>query len=517
MRSCYTAIMTVAAALPMYFKKNDDAPKKRRKRKTIGHHIRTVKGASSALRERVTQELYKRNTELAVRNKTLALLRKLDEVSLSSEKTEEMAQKMVEAIAQELEYEVVSIAMVNEKKITRHCVAVSSNNDVLAKALLKVCPTLEEISLVDTPDALRVIKTGEQAYSDDFNGVYQKTLVQVVENIEKEINIAVPIHSLITPLKFGKHMLGILTLSTSRSFKDSSQYEHESLSGIVGLVSLALYKAKLYADLQRTSAELTDANTQLTNLDKAKSEFLSIASHQLYTPLTALRGYISMLKEGDYGAVVEDQKPILDILEKSSSRLIELIKNLLDISRIESGRLELNLESVDLVEMARSLVEDLLPNAMTKKLQLEFHEPKEPVAHAVVDAQRIRQVMLNFVDNAIKYTSQGRVDVYIEQIDSKLKFSVVDTGNGLETNDIDQLFHKFIRVGGAARFHTEGTGIGLYVAKQIVREHRGEVFAFSNGIKKGSTFSMEVPIEGSPTSLKVGEKASVVIKAADAK
>ena len=154
---------------------------------------------------------------------------------------------------------------------------------------------------------------------------------------------------------------------------------------------------------------------------------------------------------------------------------------------------------------------------MTKKLQLEFHEPKEPVAHAVVDAQRIRQVMLNFVDNAIKYTSQGRVDVYIEQIDSKLKFSVVDTGNGLETNDIDQLFHKFIRVGGAARFHTEGTGLGLYVAKQIVREHRGEVFAFSNGIKKGSTFSMEVPIEGSPTSLKVGEKASVVIKAADAK
>ena len=272
----------------------------------------------------------------------------------------------------------------------------------------------------------------------------------------------------------------------------------------------------MYEDLQKTSAELQTANLQLKNLDKAKSEFLSIASHQLYTPLTALRGYISMLKEGDYGAVVDEQKPILDILDKSATRLIELIKNLLDISRIESGRLELNLESTDLVEMAKTLVADLLPNAMNKKLELTFHEPKDPLPHAVVDAQRIRQVMLNFVDNSIKYTPQGKVEVFIVQEGDNIKFSVSDTGNGLETNDIDQLFHKFIRVGGAARFHTEGTGLGLYVAKQIVHEHHGEVFAHSEGLKKGSTFSMEIPIEGSAKSLKVGEKASVVIKAANA-
>lgn len=223
-----------------------------------------------------------------------------------------------------------------------------------------------------------------------------------------------------------------------------------------------------------------------------------------------------MLEEGDYGQVSPDQKPVLDILDKSATRLIDLIKNLLDISRIESGRLELNLQSVDLVQMAESLVADLLPNAITKKLELEFHKPEGEIAHVVVDTQRIRQVMLNFVDNAIKYTPAGKVDVYLKQEGEHVHFSVSDTGRGLQTNDIDQLFHKFIRVGGASKFNTEGTGLGLYVAKQIVGEHRGQVRAESAGLNKGSTFIMELPIEGSEKSLKVGDKASVVIKAADA-
>jgi signal transduction histidine kinase len=508
--------MTAPAAVPMYFKKDDDAPKKRRKRKLMGRPVGFIRNASSQLRERVTKELYKRNAELAVRNRTLALLRKLDEISLSAVEIEEMAQEIVDAIAQELTYEVTAISIVDEERGEYNCAAVSSSNEKLALNMKSVCPLLPTLSLADTPDAKRAVETGRQTYSDNLFGVYAKDIAAAIEKIEKEINVDLSTHSMILPLKFGNQTVGLLSLSTSRPFESASQYEHESLGGIVGLVSLALYKARLYADLQRTSAELVSANLQLKNLDKAKSEFLSIASHQLYTPLTALRGYISMLKEGDYGTIDETQKPILDILDKSSTRLIELIKNLLDISRIESGRLELNLESVDLVEMAESLVQDLLPNALKKNLQLEFHKPTEPIARAVVDTQRIRQVMLNFVDNSIKYTSEGKVDVYVKQEGDRIVFYVVDTGNGLETNDIDQLFHKFIRVGGAARFHTEGTGLGLYVAKQIVHEHHGEVYAHSEGVKKGSTFTMEVPIEGSKDSLKVGEKASVVIKAADA-
>ncbi|OGY37936.1 MAG: hypothetical protein A3E36_01545 [Candidatus Andersenbacteria bacterium RIFCSPHIGHO2_12_FULL_45_11b] len=508
--------MTAAAMPPMFFKKPDDAPKKRRKRRTISHHVKNIREAPGKIRDRVTKELYKRNAELAVRNKTLALLRRLDEISLAAEKIENMAQQMVDAIAQELEYEVVTIAIVEEEKMMWQCVAVGSNQPALNTQFKDVCVVLPEIPLQNTPDIAAVVRDGKQMYSDSLIAVHPPQLVSAIDMANREGRNIHPVHSMVLPLRFGEHTLGVLTFSSSRSFKDASRYEYESLSGIIGLISLALYKAKLYEDLQTTSAELLVANTQLRDLDKAKSEFLSIASHQLYTPLTALRGYISMIMEGDYGPISEEQKPVLDILNKSALRLIELIKDLLDISRIESGRMELHLESVSLVEIAKSLVADLLPNAITKKLDLRFHEPTEVIPNVVVDSQRIRQVMMNFIDNAIKYTTQGKVEVFMSMHNGKVTFSVQDTGRGLKDGEEEKLFKKFSRVGGAARFNTEGTGLGLYVAKQIVHEHRGYIAVTSPGENKGTTFSMELPPEGDSNSLKVGEVATVVIKAADA-
>lgn len=508
--------MTAAAVQPMFFKKNPFAPKKRRKRRTLAQHVRSVKDASSKLGERVTQELYKRNAELAVRNKTLAMLRKLDEISLSSVSIDEMAQQIVDAISGELGYEVAAISLIDEEKNQQHCIAVSSSNPDLAKTLKQVSPLLPDISLDETPDAKKAVETGIQTYADDLSAVFASGLVSAIQKVETQMGIVSSNHSMMLPLRFGKQTLGLLSLCTSRSFKDSSQYVQESISGIVGLVSLALYKAKIYDDLQRTSAELVTANEKLKDLDKAKSEFLSIASHQLRTPLTALRGYISMLEEGDYGQMRDEQKPILDILNKSAMRLIDLINNLLDISRIESGRFELNLESLDIAEIAKELVGDLLPNAINKQLQLQFHDPVGAVPHAVVDSQRMRQVMLNFIDNSIKYTATGSVDVYVRHDGNDVVLTVQDTGKGIEKDELDRLFNKFSRVGGAARFHTEGSGLGLYVAKQIIKEHHGEVVVESKGKDQGSTFGMRIPVEGSEKSLKVCEKASVVIKAAEA-
>jgi signal transduction histidine kinase len=483
--------MTAAAVPPMFFKKSDKAPKKRRTRKTFSHHVKRLQQAPAKIRDRVTLELYKRNAELAVRNKTLALLRKLDGISLVADKIETMAQQMVDAIATELEYEVVTVALVNEKDSTWKCIAAGSNSDEMEQVFANICGSSIDEPLSETADILKVVQSGKQAYSDSLKAVHPQQLVSSIEAQGKVGASALPNHSVVLPLRFGEYTLGVLTFSSSRSFQDASRYEYESLSGIIGLISLALYKAKLYEDLQRTSAELMTANKQLKDLDKAKSEFLSIASHQLYTPLTALRGYISMLMEGDYGPMSEEQKPVLDILNKSASRLIELIKDLLDISRIESGRLELHLESIDLVDIAKSLVADLLPNAITKKLDLQFQEPTETIPHVVVDSQRIRQVMLNFIDNAIKYTTTGSVTVSIGMKGSKVVFSVTDTGRGLKDGEADKLFKKFSRVGGAARFNTDGTGLG-------------------------STFAMELPAENDADSLKVGEAVTVTIKAADA-
>lgn len=472
--------------------------------------------APGKLLQRVNQELYKRNAELAVRNKTLALLRKLDEISLGTVDIETMAKEMAKAIATELGYDIVSIAMVEESKEHLHWLAIESPVDWIGASLVVIERDKLKVPIKDGLLSVVAIQEKKTQYADDLGQVLPLALVEVLKTAGASQESEATEHSIIHPLRFGQDVLGVLTLSASRSLKDLSKYEEESVSGIIGLVALALYKADIYEDLQEATSKLEVANKQLMELDKAKSEFLSIASHQLYTPLTALRGYISMLQEGDFGEVSEKQQPVLDILNTSAERLIALIKNLLDISRIESGRLELNLQSVDLVKMTDDLVQSLYPNAVAKGLKLVFHHPPADMPHVVADEQRLRQVMLNFIDNAIKYTPKGRIDVKVEHVEDDMVFSVTDTGKGLTADEISRLFHKFSRVGGAARFHTEGTGLGLYVAKQIVNEHRGDVEVSSQGVGKGSTFAMRMPAEGTSKSLKLGEKASVVIKAADA-
>lgn len=476
----------------------------------------SVVTAPTKLMDRINKELYKRNAELAVRNKTLALLRKLDEISLVTSDLKEMAEKLTLAIGTELGYDLVSLAFVQEEKNILQWLAISSPLEEIKQQLAGVNANELNVPANDGLKTSEVIKTEKPLFAEDLHEVYPKgmadKLVKAGGKHEESVR-----HTLLHPLRFGQKTLGVLTLSAKRSLKDLSQYEQDAVAGLVGLISLALYKAKIYEDLQTTTQALEEANSQLKDLDKAKSEFLSIASHQLNTPLTAIRGYISMLLEGDYGQLDEKQKPIVDIVNKSAVRLIDLIKNLLDISRIESGRLELNLAAIDLAQQAKELVQDLLPNALNKKLELEFHAPTDHVAHVVADQQRIRQVMLNIVDNAIKYTPSGRVDVYVEQKEDEVIFSVKDTGKGITEEEITRLFNKFTRVGGASRYHTEGTGLGLYVAKQIVKEHHGDVGVESPGMGKGSTFIMRLPIEGSEKALKVGEKASVEIKAAEVK
>lgn len=330
--------------------------------------------------------------------------------------------------------------------------------------------------------------------------------------------------AVVLPLYVNKQLTGLIALGDKLAGVPYLQDDLSFLSTLAPQAATALDNARLYqeslefgqklqTEVKRATHELEIANMQLRDLDKAKSEFLSIASHQIYTPLTALRGYLSMIREGEYGQVATKQKPIVNILEVSAVRLINLIKNLLDVSRIESGRLELNLESTDFSGLVKELVQDLMPNAINKKIKLQFHEPKQPLPPVVADRERVRQVVLNIIDNAIKYTDQGRVDVRLQPTDHTLTLSVVDTGRGLTPDEIIKLFTKYTRVGGTSRYRKEGVGLGLYVAKQIIREHRGDVEVASPGLDQGSTFYIHLPVAGSLHALKAGEKTTVEIKA----
>lgn len=479
-----------------------------------GRSAKAVTETPAKLVERVNRELYKRNAELAIRNKTLALLRKLDEISLATAEIDEMAEKITAAIAADLGYEIVSIAVADQTIARLQWLSFASAAPWLAERLQTVSLPDATVPLSNGLVAVKALQEEKIYHADSLSAIFPHAIASVIAGVSSPRGLPLKLHTLLYPLRFGQQVLGLLTLSTTRPPAKISQYERESITGIIGLVALALYKADIYEDLQRTSAQLEGANEQLKELDQAKSEFLSIASHQLYTPLTAIRGYLSMLKEGDFGPLDSKQQPIINIINTSAERLINLIKNLLDISRIESGRFELDLEVVDLASMAKEIVQDLMPNAMSKNLKLVFHESPQNVPSIIADRQRLRQVILNYVDNAVKYTDQGHIDVRVIHNHDTVELVVTDTGKGIDAKDIDILFTKFTRTKDAARSHTQGSGLGLYVARRIINEHHGETLAQSSGKGQGSTFIVRLPVAGSPRSLSLNDKATVIIKAA---
>lgn len=258
----------------------------------------------------------------------------------------------------------------------------------------------------------------------------------------------------------------------------------------------------LNRQLKKATKELAAANKKLERLDEAKSEFLSIASHQLRTPLTVIKGYISMMLEGSFGQLPKIIKENLDKVYISSERLIGLVESLLNISRIEAGRMEFDLKPADLTTIAKSLVDDFQQKAKVKKLKLEFNsEPKLPLV--LTDGAKIKEVISNLIDNAIKYTEKGEIMVDLHQESQSVVLNCQDTGRGIDPDDLPRLFNKFVRGKGMMQVNTEGTGLGLYFARKLIENLGGRIWVESPGLKKGSKFSFSLPLADKSQAIKI--------------
>ncbi len=241
--------------------------------------------------------------------------------------------------------------------------------------------------------------------------------------------------------------------------------------------------------------KLQIAYSELKRLDKAKSEFISIASHQLRTPLTAIKGYISMMREKSYGKPPEKMEKPLKNIYLSNERLIKLVNDLLNISRIEAGKIEIKLEKTSIENVIISVVEELENTAKEKNIYLRFEKPKKHLAEILVDREKIRQVIMNIIDNAIKYTKKGGVTIKSKIENLKFKIIVSDTGTGLTKYEISKMFESFSRGVAGTRLYTEGVGLGLYIARRFIEMHQGKIRAESKGKNKGSIFYIELPIK----------------------
>lgn len=245
--------------------------------------------------------------------------------------------------------------------------------------------------------------------------------------------------------------------------------------------------------VKKATAKLEAVNKELKRLDDAKSEFLSIASHQLRTPTTIIKGYISMIREGSFGQVSKPLEESLIKVQDATERLLNLIENLLDISRIEAGRLEFNIEPVDLAKIAAELLEEFKNKALAKGLKLNVYCPKD-FPKASTDRAKVKEVASNLVDNAIKYTKAGEVSMDLHQEGSSVVFAVSDTGMGIGNEDMGRLFNKFVRGQNTNATHPEGTGLGLYYARVLMENLGGRIWVESPGKGQGSKFSFSLPL-----------------------
>ena len=249
-------------------------------------------------------------------------------------------------------------------------------------------------------------------------------------------------------------------------------------------------------ELQVMADKLAQANDQLRKLDQAKTEFISIASHQLRTPLTSVKGFISLVIEGSYGEINAGVRDALTKVYASSERLIQLVEDLLNVSRIESGRMQFTFEKGSIGEMMQELYDNFMLVAKNKDLYLDIKLPKKGLPEVTMDPSKIREVISNFTDNALKYTEKGGVTMKAEQTkDKTVKITISDTGIGVPADEMQYLFKKFSRGKDTGRLHAGGTGLGLYVGKNIVDAHHGKVWVESDGEGKGSRFIIELPIE----------------------
>ncbi|MFY9493464.1 MAG: ATP-binding protein [Minisyncoccia bacterium] len=262
----------------------------------------------------------------------------------------------------------------------------------------------------------------------------------------------------------------------------------------VFLIRSVIREVEQREKLESLTTQLESANTELKRVDAAKSEFVSIVSHQLRTPLTAVKGYISMMIEGTYGKLQEVQSATLQKVFQSAEHLITLVNDLLNMNRIEEGRIIYEFKAVDLAQMVDDAVFEFKNMAGDKKLNLTWIKPHGlPLAWA--DADKIRQVVVNFIDNAIKYTAAGGVNVLLKLENDYLVYQVSDTGVGMGPEEKARLFKKFERGEGGRLMYTGGTGLGLYVAKMMTEAHHGEISGVSEGKDKGSTFGIKIPTE----------------------
>ncbi len=246
--------------------------------------------------------------------------------------------------------------------------------------------------------------------------------------------------------------------------------------------------------LVRRDLELTLANEKLRELDERKSEFLSVAAHQLRTPLSGIKWTLSMIIHGELGLLSNDQKVFLMKSYESNERMINIVEEMLHADRIDSGRYRLNLVSTNILDIVDNVLYEILPGAKKKNVGIQLNRDAKEFPKAMVDQEKIRAVFQNLLENAVKYSKEGGiVSVNVSLQDRAFTISVKDKGIGIPSDQQGDIFSRFFRARNALKMETSGTGLGLFIAKSIIEKHGGKIW-YESTENEGSVFYFTILI-----------------------
>ena len=457
----------------------------------------------------ITQEMYKKNFELTEKNKTLSVLQKIDEIIMTSvNDSSEIGKAVTKVLVDDAQFKASAIfAVKNYKFIQTLAIYITPTVYEMHASAINSVYSLPDLSLdqkknilvqaVLSKDVKQVSNLSDLLQDDMLKGVSQEEIKQI--QLEADIQT-----SFIYPLIVRGQCIGGLVICLSELASELSEYQKDLLTRLHTIIGIAMDNALLYTQVQ-------EANERLKQVDKMKDEFVSLASHELRTPMTAIKSYIWMALDGRGGELSEKLKYYLTRSYMSTNRLINLVNDMLNISRIESDRLTVSMKSVDIFNLCQEVLEEVKPKAEELGLNVSITPPTAPLPNVLADEDKVKEVLINLIGNSMKFTSKGGfVKLELAQNDNMVVVKVIDNGNGMDPTDIPKLFQKFAMLEGSytANQPIQGTGLGLYICKSLITLHQGTISAFSEGHGKGATFTFTLKIFDQADVVKYSKKGN---------
>ncbi|MDO8498270.1 MAG: GAF domain-containing sensor histidine kinase [bacterium] len=352
---------------------------------------------------------------------------------------------------------------------------------------LSSCPAIVDLNKLFAAESLwkKELVLGKAILSPDINELIAPSYP----------GIALTKSLLVSPIHFSKKLVGAMIMASTRPTTEINQEEFESVELIAALISLAFKIYDTQNSLTQVTQEIYKMNVQLHQLDKLKDDFVSVASHELRTPMTAIRSYTWMALHRSDVPLSEKLKKYLDRTLLSTERLINLVNDMLNVSRIEAGTIEIRPAPFDMVQLVDEVIAEVGLKASERMIHLNVLKTQLPEVFA--DQDKVHQVLLNLIGNALKFVpADGEITVSFISDGKVLETLVKDTGVGISKDDLPRLFQKFGRLDNSyvAAATSGGTGLGLFISRSLVELMKGRIWVSSEGVGKGTTFTFSLPV-----------------------